>query len=104
VKGLQGSFSENASVVVTWAQARDAIRNKEPSVEYWLYVVEHTDGTSPRVYPIPWMRQKTHTRYGFYAKVWASIADEPRNVSLEADNASAEVLDIRNAVRETEHS
>ena len=79
VKGVQGVFQDGASVVLTARQAHDAIQHREQqsaeSDEYWLYVVDSTETTSPRVFPIPWTRY--HLRYGFYARVWADTAEQP---------------------------
>ena len=81
VKGVQGIFQGDASVVLTTRQAHDAIQHREQrsetsdNYEYWLYVVDSTETTSPRVFPIPWTRY--HLRYGFYARVWADIAEQP---------------------------
>ena len=54
VKGVQGIFKENASVVLTARQVHDAVQNDENAVEYWLYVVDSTETECPRVFPIPW--------------------------------------------------
>ena len=79
VKGVQGVFQDGASVVLTARQAHDAIQHREQqsatSDEYWLYVVDSTETTNPRVLPIPWTRY--NLRYGFYARVWADIAEPP---------------------------
>lgn len=79
VKGVQGIFQGEASVVLTARQAHDAIQHREQrsqtDVEYWLYVVDSTETTSPRVFPIPWTRY--NLKYGFYARVWADIAEQP---------------------------
>ena len=75
VKGVQGLFQDGASVVLTSRQAHDAIQHREQqsatSDEYWLYVVDSTETTNPRVLPIPWTRY--NLRYGFYARVWADV-------------------------------
>ena len=81
VKGVQGLFQDGASVMLTARQAHDAIQHREQrsetsdNYEYWLYVVDSTETTSPRVFPIPWTRY--HLRYGFYARVWADTAEQP---------------------------
>ena len=81
VKGVQGIFQDDASVVLTGRQAHDAIQHREQrsetsdNCEYWLYVVDSTETGSPRVFPIPWTRYRL--RYGFYARVWADIAEQP---------------------------
>ena len=80
VKGIQGIFQADASVVLTARQAHDAIQHSERSetndnYEYWLYVVDSTETANPRVFPIPWTRYRL--RYGFYARVWADIAEQP---------------------------
>ena len=50
VKGTQGLFKEDASVVLTARQAEDAVQNEENGVEYWLYVVDSTEtGPAPGV-------------------------------------------------------
>ena len=79
VKGVQGIFQADASVVLTARQAHDAIQHSEQrsetNDEYWLYVVDSTETANPRVFPIPWTRYRL--RYGFYARVWADIAEQP---------------------------
>ena len=81
VKGVQGTFQDDASVVLTPRQARDAVTHAEDGVEYWLYVVDSTETDHPRVFPIPWVRRRP--RYGFYAKVWATAAERPAVVTEE---------------------
>ena len=74
VKGVQGIFEDNSSVLLTDRQVRDALQNCEPDVEYWLYIVDSTETTSPRVLPpIPWTRHDP--RYGFYAREWGDAAE-----------------------------
>lgn len=81
VKGVQGLFQDGASVMLTARQAHDAIQHREQrsetsdNSEYWLYVVDSTETTNPRVLPIPWTRY--NLRYGFYARVWAGIVEPP---------------------------
>ena len=77
VKGVQGIFKEDASVMLTARQVHDAIQNGEDGVEYWLYVVDSTETAFPRVLPIPWTRYRTRLRYGFYAGAWAGAAQQP---------------------------
>ncbi len=77
VKGVQGIFEEEASVVLTARQVRDAVQNMEDGLEYRLYVVDSTETASPRVFPIPWTRHRDHLRYGFYASVWADAEERP---------------------------
>ena len=77
VKGVQGIFEEDASVVLTSRQVRDAVQNVEDGVEYWLYVVDSTETEDPRVYPIPWTRYRTSLRYGFYAHAWIGAIEQP---------------------------
>ena len=77
VKGTQGLFKEDASVVLTARQAEDAVQNEENGVEYWLYVVDSTETGRPRVFPIRWARDRTHLRYGFHAYAWADAAERP---------------------------
>jgi hypothetical protein len=81
VKGVQGRFEGDASVVLTARQAHDAVRNDDDGVEYWLYVVDSTESSRPRVFPIPWARRRTQLRYGFYACVWSAAADQPAVVT-----------------------
>ena len=81
VKGVQGTFQDDASVVLTARQAHDAVTHAEDGVEYWLYVVDSTETDHPRVFPIPWMRRPARLRYGFYAKVWANAAERPAVVT-----------------------
>ena len=74
VKGVQGIFEDNSSVLLTDRQVRDALQNCEPDVEYWLYIVDSTETTSPRVLPpIPWTRHDP--RYGFYAREWTDAVE-----------------------------
>ena len=73
VKGVQGVFEEDSSVLLSDRQMRDALQNHEPDVEYWLYIVHSTETTSPRVLPIPWTRRSP--RYGFYAREWGDAAE-----------------------------
>ena len=83
VKGVQGTFEDDASVVLTARQAHDAVTHDEDGVEYWLYVVDSTETDHPRVFPIPWVRRPARLRYGFYAKVWANAAERPAVVTEE---------------------
>ena len=76
-KGVQGIFTDDASVVLTARQVRDALETVEDGVEYWLYVVDSTETAFPRVFPIPWTRYRTHLKYGFYAHGWAGAAEQP---------------------------
>ena len=93
VKGVQGVFEREASVVLTARQARDAVENEEDGVEYWLYVVDSTETDRPRVFPIRWARDRTHLRYGFHAHAWRDAAERPaeataeglKDLSLDAD-------------------
>ena len=77
VKGVQGIFEEDASVVLTARQVHDALGTVEDGVEYWLYVVDSTEAACPRVFPIPWTQYRTRLRYGFYARAWAGAAEQP---------------------------
>ena len=83
VKGVQGTFQDDASVVLTARQAHDAVTHVQDGVEYWLYVVDSTETDHPRVFPIPWVRRPARLRYGFYAKVWATAAERPAVVTEE---------------------
>ena len=59
VKGVQGIFQDDASVVFTARQAHDAIQHSEQrsetndNYEYWLYVVDSTETANPRVFLFP---------------------------------------------------
>ena len=75
VKGVKGDFAEDASVLLTARQVEDALQHKEHDVEYWLYVVDRTETDNPRVFPIPWTRNRRQLRYGFYADMWAQCAE-----------------------------
>ena len=77
VKGVQGIFEEEASVVLTSRQVHDALQHDQDDVEYWLYVVDSTETERPRIFPIPWTRHRSHLRYGFYASAWIDDADQP---------------------------
>ena len=77
VKGVQGIFEEDASVVLTSRQVHDALATVEDGVEYWLYVVDSTETARPRVFPIPWTQYRTRLRYGFYARAWAGAVEQP---------------------------
>ena len=81
VKGVQGTFRDDASVVLTARQAHDAVTQAKEGVEYWLYVVDSTETDHPRVFPIPWVRRPARLRYGFYANVWANAAQRPAIVT-----------------------
>ena len=83
VKGVQGRFEVDASVVLTAQQARQAIQNDEDGVEYWLYVVDSTETERPRVFPIRWARDRTRLRYGFYANAWCDAAEHPAEATAE---------------------
>ena len=83
VKGVQGTFKADASVVLTARQAHDAVKHAEDGVDYWLYVVDSTETDHPRVFPIPWVRKPAQLRYGFYAKVWEQVAERPAVVTAE---------------------
>ena len=75
VKGVKGNFAQDASVVLTARQVEDALHHEEHDVEYWLYVVDRTETDNPRVFPIPWTRNRSQLRYGFYADMWAQYAE-----------------------------
>ena len=75
VKGVQGIFKADASVVLSARQVHDAVQSAEDGVEYWLYVVDSTETSRPRVFPIPWARRPARLRYGFYASAWADDAE-----------------------------
>ena len=75
VKGVQGDFTQDASVVLTARQVQDALHHEEGDVDYWLYVVDRTETDDPRVFPIPWTRQPNRLRYGFRADMWAKYAE-----------------------------
>ena len=83
VKGVQGLFEADASVVLTPQQAREAIENDEDRVEYWLYVVDSTETDRPRVFPIRWARNRTRLRYGFYAYAWSDAAEHPAETTAK---------------------
>lgn len=70
VKGMEGIFKGNASVVLTARQFLEGIWNEDDGIEYWLYVVDSTETNRPRVLPIPWTRHVPYIRYGFHARVW----------------------------------
>ena len=76
VKGVKGDFREPASVLLTARQVQDALHHDEGDVEYWLYVVDRTETDHPRVFPIPWTRNRSHLRYGFRADMWAQYAEK----------------------------
>ena len=77
VKGVQGIFDDRASVLLSARQVHDALEQHEDGVEYWLYVVDSTETESPRVFAIPWTQHRSSLRYGFYAHVWARMAEQP---------------------------
>ena len=79
VKGVKGHFAEDASVLLTARQVEDALQHDEPDVEYWLYVVDRTETDDPRVFPIPWTRNRSQLRYGFYAAMWVQCAERDRD-------------------------
>ena len=83
VKGVQGDFEADASVVLTARQAHDAVQHSEDGVAYWLYVVDSTETDRPRVFPIPWVRRPALLRYGFYARVWVGAAERPAAVTAD---------------------
>lgn len=83
VKGVQGVFERDASVVLTARQARDAVENEEDGVEYWLYVVDSTETDRPRVFPIRWARDRTRLRYGFHAHAWRDAAERPAEATAD---------------------
>ena len=95
VKGVQGIFKADASVVLTARQAHDAVKHAEDGVDYWLYVVDSTETDHPRVFPIPWVRHPAQLRYGFYAKVWEQVAERPAVVTAEG------VMDLTSNAQET---
>ncbi|MDG4563286.1 MAG: DUF3883 domain-containing protein [Candidatus Competibacter sp.] len=84
VKGEQGYFEAEASVVLTAPQVEDALHCAESDTAYWLYVVDATDTDQPRVWPIPWPRYSKDLRYGFYASVWVDIAEQPAVVTPDS--------------------
>ena len=94
VKGVQGVFERDASVVLTARQARDAVENEEDGVEYWLYIVDSTETDRPRVFPIRWARDRTRLRYGFHAHAWRDAAERPAEATAEGlKDLSLDALD-----------
>ena len=94
VKGVQGVFEREASVVLTARQATDAVENEEDGVEYWLYVVDSTETDRPRVFPIRWARDRTRLRYGFHAHAWRDAAERPAEATAEGlKDLSLDALD-----------
>ena len=81
MKGVQGIFEGNASVVLTATQVENAFLNDNDGVEYWLYVVDSTETDRPRVFPIPWTRHRKNLRYGFYASAWGKDSEQPAIVT-----------------------
>ena len=75
VKGMKGSWIDNASVVLSHAQFSQAWK-PEPNFEYWLYVVDETESDEPRIFPIPWPR--VALEFGFYARNWRLLAEAER--------------------------
>ena len=108
VKGVQGRFEVDASVVLTAQQAREAIQNDEDEVEYWLYVVDSTETKRPRVFPIRWARDRTRLRYGFYAYAWCDAAEHPAEATAEGLVAlspdAPEPLDPGDLVGDPDHA
>lgn len=74
IKGVEGTFDGDASVLLTARQVNDALE-QERDAEYWLYVVDSTETESPRVYPIPWTRWHGNLRFGFFARSWREHAE-----------------------------
>ena len=70
VKGMQGAYREDASVLLSDRQGRDALRNESSKIQYWLYVVDCMDTEAPNVHPVSWTGSQL--RFGFYASVWAN--------------------------------
>ena len=98
VKGVQGVFEREASVVLTARQARDAVENEEDGVEYWLYIVDSTETDRPRVFPIRWARDRTRLRYGFHAHAWRDAAERPAEATAEGlKDLSLDALDALDA-------
>ena len=83
VKGVQGIFEAEASVALSARQVNDAIQHDEEGVEYWLYVVDSTETSHPRVFPIRWARHPALLRYGFYAWAWVDEAEGPAVVTAQ---------------------
>lgn len=82
VKGVKGDFEEDASVLLTARQVEDALQREDDDVKYWLYVVDRTETDDPRVYPIPWTRNRHQLRYGFYARMWARCAERDGDAQI----------------------
>ena len=70
VKGVRGIYREDASVILSDRQGRDALRNENEKVQYWLYVVDRMETDAPTVHPVSWTRSRL--QFGFYASVWAN--------------------------------
>jgi hypothetical protein len=77
IKGVQGRFDGDSSVILSSRQVNDALNHVILNSEYWLYVVDRTDYNQSMVYPIPWTRFKGHLKYGFYAQAWKADAESP---------------------------
>lgn len=93
VKGVQGIFEAEASVALSPRQVYDAIQHDEEGGEYWLYVVDSTETSHPRVFPIRWARHPALLRYGFYAWAWVDEAEGP-GVVTEQDLTDLSVEEL----------
>lgn len=69
------------AVSVTLAQFRHGFREPDPSVEYWLYVVDAVNSERPHVFAIRNAVQRIE-RFYFRADFWRERADEHGEVSL----------------------
>ena len=71
VRGMQGAYKEDASVLLSNGQGRDALRNESSKIQCRLYVVDCMDTEAPNVHPVSWT--ENHLRFGLYASVWANV-------------------------------
>ena len=71
VRGMQGAYKEDASVLLSDRQGRDALRNESSKIQYRLYVVDCMDTETPNVHPVSWT--ENHLRFGLCASAWANV-------------------------------
>lgn len=110
IKGASSSWTDDATVRLSYSQFHDAHDFEAPNEDYWLYVVDRLGTDQPRVFPI---KNPGKSTYWFYlqAQDWADdvSALEPSDADAQATNEGADAADddveyLRECVPESLHA
>jgi len=111
VKGTSSSWTDDATVRLSYSQFHDAHDFEAPNEDYWLYVVDRLGTDRPRVFPI---KNPAKSTYWFYlqAQDWADDASTLGSSGVDAEATgpledSAEEADtqyLRECIPESLHA